>query len=66
MNFTKELQLSVVQTLMDSVFVLKKLVYSELLHSVTCGQSDLSSGIVNHCLDGGKWLEALSLQGIIS
>lgn len=42
MNFTKELQLSVVQTLMDSVFVLKKLVYSELLHSVTRVDSQIS------------------------
>lgn len=42
MNFTEELQLSVVQTLMDSVFVLKKLVYSEILHSVTCVDSQIS------------------------
>ncbi|KAK1190048.1 APBA1 protein, partial [Pygoscelis papua] len=64
-NFTEELQLSgVVQTPMDSVFVLKELVYAETLHSVTCGQSDLSVGIVNHCPDGGKWQEASSLQGI--
>lgn len=43
MNFTEELQLSGVgQTLMGSVFVLKKLVYSEPLHSVLCVDSQIS------------------------
>lgn len=67
MNFTEELQLSgVVQTLVNSVFVFKKLLYSELLHGVTCGRSDLSSRVVGHCPDGGMWQESPSLQGIVS